>query len=100
MFKVGPLPGPLPSSIGCEVGQTCQVLCNATGNPTPNVTWSDNGVEIVTGSGTAVLTLNLTEHNPCTTYTCYANNDVKNITVGKTTVCPLCKYQHKIRVTK
>ena len=36
--------------------------------------------------------LNVNKNDPCKTYSCHANNDVKTVFVKNVTVCPACKY--------
>ena len=69
-------------------GQNTELRCSASGVPTPNVTWTGSGDELIEDQRFAVLSLNNVTKDDHGIYRCTANNSQgqKSATMNLTVV--------------
>lgn len=91
-------PSVIESSPANEVvleGSNLTLYCNATGNPTPNITWTKDGIPAVLYQGEMYGIVRI-QRQAGGKYTCTAWNGVGEETNATATVTVHCKLLHLV----
>jgi len=81
-----------PSNLTIEEGDEARLQCIATGNPTPKITWINNGTTVATGQ-TLSFKANRTNTGK---YSCVADNGFKTTVNTSAYLNVLCKSENNI----
>ena len=81
-----------PSNLTIEEGDEATLQCVATGNPTPKITWINNGTTVATGQ-TLSFKANRTNTGK---YSCVADNGFKTAVNTSAYLNVLCKSENNI----
>jgi len=105
LIIAGPLITIQPQGGPVTEGDNVTLSCNASGNPVPTISWTRNGLLLLTSSlqrisfGAESRELTITSINRADSgeYRCVANNSEANVTSNLATLDVQCKYTSLIK---